>query len=107
LKKIQNYKTGDLARNFKNGEIEFIGKNHNQIKLRGLRIELDEIEFEIKKISNILNCVVILRENEINEKYLASYLILKNEIENKFKKNSNKIEFIKLKNKFQLNYQII
>jgi hypothetical protein len=48
-----------------------------------------------------------LRENEINEKYLASYLILKNEIENKFKKNSNKIEFIKLKNKFQLNYQII
>jgi hypothetical protein len=57
------------------------------IKLNGLRIELDEIEFEIKKISN---CVVILTD----EKYLSSYLILKKEIENKIKNNTNKIEFI-------------
>jgi acyl-CoA synthetase (AMP-forming)/AMP-acid ligase II len=81
------YKTGDLARFLENGDVEYIGRIDNQIKLRGLRIELEEIEFEIKKISNILNCVVILREDEINEKYLASYIILKNEIE-------NKIEFI-------------
>jgi acyl-coenzyme A synthetase/AMP-(fatty) acid ligase len=62
----------------------------NIIKLRGLRIELEEIENEIKKISNILNCAVILREHENYEKYLSSYLILKEEIKN----NSNKIEFI-------------
>jgi hypothetical protein len=71
------YKTGDLARFLENGDVEYIGRIDNQIKLRGLRIELDEIEIEIKKISNILNCVVILREDEINEKYLASYLILR------------------------------
>jgi non-ribosomal peptide synthetase component F len=47
------YKTGDLARFLENGDVEYIGKIDNQIKLNGLRIELDEIEFEIKKISNI------------------------------------------------------
>jgi non-ribosomal peptide synthetase component F len=71
------YKTGDLARFLENGDVEYIGRIDFQVKLRGLRIELNEIENEIKKIENILNCVVILREDEINEKYLESYLILK------------------------------
>jgi non-ribosomal peptide synthetase component F len=38
------YKTGDLARFLENGEIEFIGRIYNQMKVNGLRIELDEID---------------------------------------------------------------
>ncbi|PMS08550.1 hypothetical protein C0Z17_29695, partial [Trinickia caryophylli] len=38
------YRTGDLVRLLPNGNLEFIGRKDNQVKLRGYRIELDEIE---------------------------------------------------------------
>jgi non-ribosomal peptide synthetase component F len=44
------YKTGDLVRYLENGDVEYIGRIDNQIKLNGLRIELEEIEIEIKKM---------------------------------------------------------
>ena len=44
FKGMRAYRTGDLARITENDEIEFHGRKDNQVKLRGLRIELDEIE---------------------------------------------------------------
>jgi acyl-coenzyme A synthetase/AMP-(fatty) acid ligase len=64
---IQNYKTGDIVRYLENGDVEYIGRIDNQIKLRGLRIEIDEIENEIFKNENISNCCIILKEDESNE----------------------------------------
>ncbi|KAF6795323.1 NRPS protein [Colletotrichum sojae] len=43
------YKTGDLVRYRPNGTIEYLGRRDNQVKLRGQRIELAEIEYQIKK----------------------------------------------------------
>lgn len=50
------YKTGDLAKYFEDGNIEFLGRSDTQIKLRGYRIELGEIESALKQCMNC-NCI--------------------------------------------------
>ena len=56
------YRTGDLGCWTKDGEIEILGRNDNQIKLRGLRIELSEIESAISAVSGIKSCAVMIRK---------------------------------------------
>ncbi len=67
------YKTGDLARWLPDGNIEFMGRIDSQIKLRGYRIEIGEIESVLGNVPQIDNAVVILREDHPNEKYLCAY----------------------------------
>lgn len=55
------YRTGDYAR-YINGEFEILGRIDNQAKLRGFRIELEEIESEIKKNQDVIDCVVIVKK---------------------------------------------
>jgi amino acid adenylation domain-containing protein len=71
----QLYKTGDLARYLPDGNIEFIGRIDEQIKIRGFRVELGEIENNLLEHSNIKETVVVALENEQGEKYLVAYLI--------------------------------
>jgi len=54
------YLSGDLARCDADGRYHFLGRVDNQIKLRGQRIELDEIEFYLRKVSGCENAVVIV-----------------------------------------------
>ena len=58
------YKTGDLAKFNDFGEIEYIGRNDFQVKLKGLRIELSEIEKQLLKIEYITNCAVITNKEK-------------------------------------------
>ena len=68
------YKVGDLGAFNDNGEITCYGRIDNQVKIRGLRIELPEIEKQIESIYNISDCVVI--KKEINNKdALCAYYI--------------------------------
>jgi len=53
-----SYRTGDLAYLDENGDLVFCGRRDGQIKLRGYRIEVGEIETTIRQQSNITNCVV-------------------------------------------------
>lgn len=53
------YRTGDLARLLADGTIQFLGRNDNQVKLRGYRIELDEIEAVLRKHPRIRQACVI------------------------------------------------
>jgi amino acid adenylation domain-containing protein len=53
------YRTGDLARWTRDGRIEFGGRHDNQIKLRGFRIELDEIEQQLQSAPGIKNAVAL------------------------------------------------
>ncbi|URZ17241.1 non-ribosomal peptide synthetase [Clostridium felsineum] len=80
-KKIM-YKTGDCARWLENGDIEFVGRLDNQIKVRGYRIELDEIEKSLNMYSHIKNSAVIAKEGNHGDKYLVSYYTSNVEIDN-------------------------
>ncbi len=56
------YKTGDIAKYKKNGELDYIGRRDFQIKIRGLRVELSEIEKQFLRIENIKNVAVLYKK---------------------------------------------
>ncbi len=67
------YRSGDLARWGKDGKIYFMGRMDNQVKLRGLRIELDEIENVMNSYPSVTRSVVIVKESEQTGQYLCAY----------------------------------
>ncbi len=72
------YKTGDLARYLPNGTIEFVGRLDNQAKIRGLGVELEEIEATLCQHFTIAQAVVVVRENSVSkDNYLVAYVVLK------------------------------
>lgn len=68
------YKTGDLVRWLPNGEIEYLERVDEQIKIRGYRVELSEIEETIRKENNIQAVTVLVKENGNNEKELIAFV---------------------------------
>lgn len=69
------YKTGDLVRYLPDRNIEFIGRIDNQVKVRGFRIELREIEFVLNTHPQIQQAIVIAREDLPGDKRLIAYAI--------------------------------
>jgi non-ribosomal peptide synthetase-like protein len=72
------YRSGDLARYNEKGQIEFLGRIDSQIKLRGYRIELSEIESQLLLSDNIKNAVVAVREDAMKVQKLIAYVVLEN-----------------------------
>lgn len=75
------YKTGDIGMVDSNGDLVFLGRNDRQIKIRGCRLDLQEIENEILKISEIDDCAVIAIE-ENDKKIICAYFVSKPESNN-------------------------
>ncbi len=73
------YRTGDLARWLPDGNIEYLGRIDHQVKLRGFRIEMEEIEHCLNKHENIKENVVIPIDREEN-KYLVAYYVSEHEL---------------------------
>ncbi|RUS95289.1 hypothetical protein DSM106972_090650 [Dulcicalothrix desertica PCC 7102] len=71
------YKTGDLVRYMSDGNIEFLGRIDNQVKIRGFRIELPEIEAILTQHPEVAQAVVIVQENQLNDKCLIAYVVPK------------------------------
>ncbi|WP_308189135.1 non-ribosomal peptide synthetase/type I polyketide synthase [Nostoc mirabile] len=69
------YKTSDLARYLPDGNIEFLGRIDNQVKIRGFRIELGEIEAALTQHLAVGETVVILREDDPDNKRLVAYIV--------------------------------
>ena len=69
---IPAYHSGDIVRFNTNGEIEFFGRVDNQVKLRGYRVELDEIERVVTSFPGVRQCKVIVRKNGTAD-YLACF----------------------------------
>lgn len=70
---IPYYRSGDYAIELPNGEIDIKGRIDNQIKLRGLRIEIGEIETNISQYPNIKQAVVVIKEINNNDHLCAYY----------------------------------
>lgn len=67
------YRSGDLVRWTEGGQIEFLGRMDNQVKLRGLRVELGEIETALQLHPGILRAVVLMRPDRRGENRLVGY----------------------------------
>jgi len=73
------YKTGDMARWFHDGNIEFLGRMDHQVKIRGFRIELGEIQSQLLNHPMISDVVVIARGETRGDKFLCAYYIIAQE----------------------------
>ncbi len=74
------YKTGDIARQLPDGDIEFLGREDFQVKIRGLRIELGEIESVIRSFPGIKDCIVHVKKYSESIILITAYLVLSSEI---------------------------
>jgi amino acid adenylation domain-containing protein len=69
------YRTGDVVRWLADGTLEFLGRNDDQVKLRGLRIELGEIETRLGTHPGVRSCAVSIYEPTPGDQRLVAYLV--------------------------------
>ena len=69
------YRTGDLVRYRASGRLEFIGRLDRQVKLRGYRIELPEIEARLIALASIDDAIVVLGADPSGEPWLVAYIV--------------------------------
>ncbi len=68
------YRTGDFCRYLDTGDIEYLGRGDQQIKLRGFRIEVGEIEAALRDCAGVRHCVVMVREDQPGLQRLVAYV---------------------------------
>jgi surfactin family lipopeptide synthetase C len=69
------FKTGDQARYLSDGNIEYLGRLDNQVKMRGFRIELEEIELALLPHPAVREVVVLAREDVSGDRRLVAYVV--------------------------------
>ncbi|MGH6949948.1 MAG: non-ribosomal peptide synthetase, partial [Vitreimonas sp.] len=75
------YNTGDLARRLPNGDIQLLGRADHQVKLRGFRIELEEIEVALRQAPDVQACAAALRDDVGSEPALAAYYVASQDLD--------------------------
>jgi acyl carrier protein len=69
------YQTGDMARYLPDGDVEFLGRRDDQVKLRGFRVELGEIAAVLDGHPAVRETAVLVREDAPGERHLVAYLV--------------------------------
>lgn len=75
------YKTGDMARLNIEGNVEFFGRLDNQVKLRGLRVELDEIERVLNTYPSVTRSVILVKSSAVEGDFLAAYFTASTQVD--------------------------
>jgi amino acid adenylation domain-containing protein len=71
------YKTGDFGRYLDDGNLEYLGRVDDQVKINGYRIELGSIEANIKNSGSVSYAVVLTRKNRLRALQIIAYVVLK------------------------------
>jgi surfactin family lipopeptide synthetase A len=69
------YRTGDLARWLPDGCVEYLGRQDQQVKIRGVRIELGEIENAVRSHAGVSDCVVVVRKRSDSISVIVAYVV--------------------------------
>ena len=69
------YRTGDVVRRRRDGTIEFVGRRDRQVKVRGFRIELEEVEDALRTCPGVRDAVVVARPDAAGVKALVGYVV--------------------------------
>ncbi|WP_429378152.1 amino acid adenylation domain-containing protein [Pseudomonas frederiksbergensis] len=80
------YKTGDLGVFHEAGYINFLGREDNQVKVQGYRVELGEIEAVLNSHEKVKGCAVLAKEDVHGAKYLVAYVVAETEDASEFKR---------------------
>ncbi|NBI31018.1 non-ribosomal peptide synthetase [Chengkuizengella marina] len=73
------YRTGDLVKRLPDGNLEYLGRMDYQVKIRGMRIELEEIERQLLDHTDIEESIIVVKE-EGTDKKLCAYVVCSKEL---------------------------
>ncbi len=69
------YRTGDLARRLADGRLQFLGRADDQVKVRGVRIELGEVEAALREHPGVADAVAAVRDLDSGERRLVAWFV--------------------------------
>jgi len=98
---VRYYNIGDIGKLDADGDLELHGRNDFQVQIKGMRVELFEVENQLKKQANIVDCVISSDKNGPSyENRLIAYVVLDNNI------NANSMQFKKYLSQYLPDYMI-
>ena len=75
------YRTGDVARWLPDGNIEYLGREDHQVKIRGLRVELGEIESTVRECPGVIDCVAMVERHSESVIILVAHVVSRTELD--------------------------
>ncbi|MGW1052837.1 amino acid adenylation domain-containing protein [Streptomyces sp. NPDC001130] len=73
---LRYYRTGDLARRLPDGSFEYLGRNDQQVKVRGIRVELGEVEAHLRAHELVKDAAAAVVTTAIGAKFLVACVVL-------------------------------